>query len=134
MYDKGQKNEAIDIFMKTAIGTNYKEIIANVLPSNSFELAVADAKTFFHEEIPSMRSWTFTKTQTKDLINTPVLHIRGIQKARKISKEREELLKYWLPQTVNTSISNAPHMLQIPNTKEVIHLIKLFFQQQINIL
>ena len=104
MYDKGQKNEAIDIFMKTAIGTNYKEIIANVLPSNSFELAVADAKTFFHEEIPSMRSWTFTKTQTKDLINTPVLHIRGIQKSRKISKERGELLKYWLPQTVNASI------------------------------
>ena len=88
--------------MKSAIGTNYKEIIANVLPSNSFELAIADAKTFFHEVIPSMRSWTFTKIQTKDLVNTPVLHIRGIQKARKISKDREELLKYWLPQTVNT--------------------------------
>ena len=38
--------------MKTAIGTNYKEIITNVLPSNSFELAVLDAQTFFHEEIP----------------------------------------------------------------------------------
>ena len=88
MYDKGQKNEAIDIFMKTAIGTNYKEIIANVLPSNLFELAVVDEKTFFHEEIPSMKSWTFTKIQTKDLVHTPVLHIRGIQKTRKISEER----------------------------------------------
>jgi hypothetical protein len=74
--------------MKTAIGTNYKEIIANVLPSNSFELAVVDAQTFFDEEIPSMKSWTFTKTQTKDLVHTPVLHIRGIQKTRKISEER----------------------------------------------
>lgn len=129
MYDKGQKNEAIDVFMKTAIGTNYKEIIANVLPSNSFELAVLDAQTFFHEEIPSMKSWTFTKTQTKDLVHTPVLHIRGIQKTRKISEEREELLNYWLPQTVTTSISNAPHMLQITNTKEVVQLIELFFQK-----
>jgi pimeloyl-ACP methyl ester carboxylesterase len=34
MYDRGKKIEAIDIFMKTAICTNYKEIIANVLPSN----------------------------------------------------------------------------------------------------
>ncbi len=99
------------------------------MPSNSFELAVADAKTFFHEEIPSMRSWRFTKTQTKDLVHVPILHIRGIQKTRKISEEREELLNYWLPQTVTTSISNAPHMLQITNTQEVIHLIKLFFQQ-----
>jgi pimeloyl-ACP methyl ester carboxylesterase len=65
MYDKGHKKEAIDIFMKKAIGSNYKETIANVLPSNSFELAITDAKTFFHEEIPSMKLWTFTKTKPK---------------------------------------------------------------------
>ena len=40
MYNKEQKNEdkkneAIDIFMKIAIGTNYIDIITNVLPSNS---------------------------------------------------------------------------------------------------
>ena len=35
MYDNGQKKEDIDIFMKNAIGSNYKEIITNVLPSNS---------------------------------------------------------------------------------------------------
>ena len=76
-----------------------------------------------------MKSWTFTKTQTRDLVHTPVLHIRGMQKMRKTSEEREELLNYWLPQTVTTSISNAPHMLQITNTKEVVQLIALFFQR-----
>jgi hypothetical protein len=76
-----------------------------------------------------MKSWTFTKTQAKDSVHVPVLHIRGIQKTRKISEEREELLRYWLPQTVTRSISNAPHMLQITNTKEVVYLIKLFFQE-----
>jgi hypothetical protein len=89
MYDKGQKNEAIEVFMKTAIGTNYKDILANILPLNSFELAVVDAQTFFHEEIPSMKSWRFTKTQTKDLVHIPVLHIRGIQKSRKIVKREK---------------------------------------------
>ncbi len=53
--------------MKKAIGSNYKETIANVLPLNSFDLAITDAKTFFHEEIPSMKLWTFTKNQAKDL-------------------------------------------------------------------
>ena len=62
-------------------------------------------------------------------MHTPVLHIRGMQKMRKTSEEREELLNYWLPQTVTTSISNAPHMLQITNTKEVVQLIALFFQR-----
>ena len=79
--------------------------------------------------MPSMKSWTFTKIQTKDLLHIQVLHIRGIQKPRKISKERKKLLNYWLPQTGTTSISNAPHMLQITNTKEVVQAIKLFFQQ-----
>ena len=83
MYNKGQKNEAIDVFMKIVIGTNYKEIITNVLPSNSFELAVLDAQTFFHEEIPSMKSWTFTETQTKDLVHTPVLHAEEYKRPEK---------------------------------------------------
>lgn len=82
MYDKGQKNEAIDVFMKTAIGTNYKEIIANVLASHSFELAVVDAQTFFHEEIPSIKLWRFTKTQTKDLVHIPVLHMRNTKEQK----------------------------------------------------
>ncbi len=126
MYDKGQKNEAIDIFMKKAIGYNYKEIISNVLPSNSFELAITDANTFFHEEIPFMKAWRFTKNQAKDLLQKKVLHIRGMQVARKISKDREDLLTYWLPQTMTISIPNAPHMIQITNPKEVVKIMNLF--------
>jgi pimeloyl-ACP methyl ester carboxylesterase len=126
MYDKGHKKEAIDIFMKKAIGSNYKETIANVLPSNSFELAITDAKTFFHEEIPSMKLWTFTKNQAKDLLHKKVLHIRGLQKMRKTSKDREDLLNYWLPQTMTISIPNAPHMIQITNPKEVVQTINSF--------
>jgi pimeloyl-ACP methyl ester carboxylesterase len=128
MYDKGEKDEAIDIFMKNAIGSNYKDIIANVLPSNSFELAVVDAKTFFYEEIPSMKLWTFTKNQAKGLLYKNVLHIRGMQKTRKIGKEREDLLNNWLPQTIITTIPNAPHMVQITNPKEVVQAMNLFLQ------
>jgi pimeloyl-ACP methyl ester carboxylesterase len=128
MYSKGQKNEAIDIFMKKAIGSNYKEIISNLLPSNSFELAITDAKTFFYEEIPFMKSWTFTKNQAKDLLHKKVLHIRGMQKLRKISKDREDLLTCWLPQTMTISIPNAPHMIQITNPRETVHAMNKFLQ------
>ena len=69
LYDKWQKNEAIDIFMHNAIGSDYKETISKVLPSDAFELAVKDAKTFFHEEIPFMKTWTFTNNHAKKLLN-----------------------------------------------------------------
>jgi pimeloyl-ACP methyl ester carboxylesterase len=126
LYDKERKNEAIDIFMKNAIGPNYKEMISKVLPSDAFELAVKDAKTFFHEEIPFMKTWTFTNNQAKKLLNKKILHIRGEKKSRKINKDREELLNYWLPQTITTSIPNAPPMIQITNSKQVIHIINKF--------
>lgn len=73
-----------------------------------------------------MKSWTFTKNQAKDLLHKKVLYVRGIQKSRKISKDREDLLNYWLPQTMTVSIPNAPHMLQIINPKEVVQAIYLF--------
>ena len=130
MYDKGQKNETIEIFMKNTIGSNYKEIISNLLPSNSFELAIKDANTFFYEEIPFMKSWIFTKNQAKDLLNKKVLHIRGDAKSRKITKDREDLLCYWLPRTMTRSIPNAPHMIQLTNPKEVVEAINKFLQNQ----
>ena len=35
-----------------------------------------------------MKAWIFTKNQAKDLLDEKVLHIRGMQKARKISREK----------------------------------------------
>ena len=75
-----------------------------------------------------MKSWAFTKNQSKDLLHKKVLHIRGMQQSRKISKDREDLLTCWLPQTMTISIPNAPHMIQITNPKEVVHAMNKFLQ------
>lgn len=37
--------------MDNAIGSDYKETLSNVLPSDAFELAIRDAKTFFMKKI-----------------------------------------------------------------------------------
>jgi hypothetical protein len=73
-----------------------------------------------------MKLWAFTKYQAKDLRHKKVLHIRGLQKTRKTSKEREDLLNYLLPQTMTISIPNAPHMIQITNPTEVSQAINSF--------
>lgn len=96
-----------------------------------FELAITDAKTFFYQEIPFMKSWVFTKNQVKDLQDKKVLHIKGDTKSRKISKDREDredLLSYWPPQNLTISILNAPHMIQITNPKEVVYAMNRFLQ------
>jgi hypothetical protein len=44
------------------------------------------------------------------------------------SKEREEKIISWLPQTRSIVIEDAPHMLQITNTKEVARYISEFIK------
>ena len=51
---------------------------------------------------------------------------KRIEKTRKTSKDSEDLLNYWLPQTMTIPIPNAPHMIQITNPKEVVQTINSF--------
>ena len=68
------------------------------------------------------------KNQAKELPHKKILHIRGRQNSRKISKDMEDLLNYWLPQTITTSIPDASHMIQITNPKEVVQTINVFLK------
>ena len=58
IYKKGNRYEAIDNFMKTTIGLDYPDLIDKMLPDNAFDQDVIDAKTYFYDEIPAMKSWT----------------------------------------------------------------------------
>jgi hypothetical protein len=56
MYDKVHGSEAIDNFLKITIGLVYRNLIDKMLPANEFDHAVIDAKNFFYDEIPAMKS------------------------------------------------------------------------------
>ena len=49
----------IDDFLKARFGANYRPQLDRVLPG-SFAQAVADAATWFEQEIPGLRAWTST--------------------------------------------------------------------------
>jgi len=56
MYDKVYRSESLDNFLKITIGLDYRNLIDKMLPANAFDLAEIDAKTFFYDEIPAMKS------------------------------------------------------------------------------
>jgi hypothetical protein len=56
MYDKVIGSEAINNFLKITIGLVYRNLIDKMLPANEFDHAVIDAKNFFYDEIPAMKS------------------------------------------------------------------------------
>src|SRR5262245_58664138 len=85
-YDAGDKVEAVVKFIKSTIGLDYGNII--LLPRNAFDMAVRDAQTFFHYEVPAMETWPVSRyselsnisPMTKEVfasIKQPVLYVRG---------------------------------------------------------
>ena len=125
-YEKGNRSKAIDIFMKATIGSKYRNLIEEILPSNAFDLAVADAKTYFYHEIPAMKSWQINEEDMKKIMQKPVLYIRGSDSGKR-SLERQQMVLKLLPQTKVVVIDKAKHMMQIANPIDVARHLANFF-------
>ncbi len=52
-----EQNKKIVVFKKSNIRLDYSNVIKQQLPHNALDMAVNDAYTFFHYEIPALESW-----------------------------------------------------------------------------
>ena len=146
LYDKGQKQKAIDIFMRTTIGNDYLRLMEERLPVDAYDLAVIDAKTYFHYEIPSMKAWKLPFSLNANIPNIdnnnnsfnlnaerpfskPVLYARGADSGQR-AKEREQVISNLFPNTKILVVENAKHMLQIMNPSKVAEGIATILENQ----
>jgi 3-oxoadipate enol-lactonase len=65
----------IDDFLKQRFGAEYRAHLDRVLPG-TFAQAVADAGTWFEQEIPGLQAWTFEEYEAQR-ITQPVLAVLG---------------------------------------------------------
>jgi pimeloyl-ACP methyl ester carboxylesterase len=124
-YQRGDVAGAIDSFLSLVNGPDYRAIIDSALPIGAFDLAVRDAETLFHSELPAMQNWSFTRAHGGS-IRQPVLSVLG-ERSAPVFKEVHELLKDWIPQTEKLLIPRATHGLQIMNPAAVADGLNSFF-------
>jgi pimeloyl-ACP methyl ester carboxylesterase len=62
MYEAGDKMGAVDSFLQTVVGPEYRNVLDRVLPG-AFAQAAADADTFFRVELPALQQWSFTQAE-----------------------------------------------------------------------
>jgi pimeloyl-ACP methyl ester carboxylesterase len=123
----GHPAEAIDGFLQMAAGPSYRASLDQKIPG-AFEQAVADADTFFCQELPALRQWSFTR-EDASRINQPVLAVAG-EKSREVSQiwpERQDLLLAWLPQAEPFVLAGATHLLQVENPRDLAEALAAFF-------
>jgi pimeloyl-ACP methyl ester carboxylesterase len=127
LYRDGDKAAAVDTFMRAVAGANYRASADRVLPG-AFDQAVADADTFFGQELPALREWTFGPTEAAR-IKQPVLLVMG-GKSHEVSpvwQQRQDLLIAWMSNAEPFLLDGATHMLHLENARGLAERLGAFF-------
>jgi hypothetical protein len=74
-YRTGDNAGAVDTWMRGVFGPAYRAVMEKVLP-DAFDQAVADVDTFFAQEIPAVREWSFGR-ETAARVTRPALAVPG---------------------------------------------------------
>ena len=102
-------------------------MLDQVLPG-AFEQAVADADTFFGQELPAVQQWSFTREDARR-ITQPVLAAVGAksQELDPIWGERQDLLLSWLPDAEPFVLPGTTHLMQVQNPRGMAEGLATFF-------
>jgi pimeloyl-ACP methyl ester carboxylesterase len=127
LYRAGDKAGAVDTFLRGVCGPGYRAVLDQALP-DAFDQHVADADTFFSQELPALQQWSFTREEARR-ITQPVLAVIGAksQELDPIWGERQELLLAWLPNAEPFVLSDATHLLQVQNPRGMAEGLATFF-------
>lgn len=127
LYRAGDKAGAIDTFLRGVCGPGYRAVLDRMLPG-AFDQHVADADTFFEQELPALQQWSFRQEDAKRIIQ-PVLAVVSARSLEldPIWGERHQLLLDWLPNVNSFVLPDATHLLQIENPRGMAEGLAGFF-------
>ncbi len=129
LYHAGEVAAAVDTFMRAVAGPNYRRTVDEVLP-HAFAQAVADADTFFEQELPAVQQWSFSRADAKR-IRQPVLAVLGARSdsVSPIWQQRQNLLTTWLPNVQPFVLPNATHLLHLQQPRELAERLATFLAE-----
>jgi 3-oxoadipate enol-lactonase len=118
-YAAGDQETAFTVFMCAVSGLEWgacRRAIENRNPG-AVQRAIEDADTLFGVELPAVGSWTFGASQAA-AIAQPVLSVRGSD-TEPLWIEIARLLASWLPNSEESVIAGARHLLHMERPRAV---------------
>jgi pimeloyl-ACP methyl ester carboxylesterase len=127
VWRKGDKAGAVDGFMRMVSGPAYRAAFERALPG-AFERGVADAETFFGQELPALAQWQLTR-EDAGRIAQPVLAVMGAKspEVSPIWTARQQLLMTSLPKAEGYVLPDATHLLHVQNPRAMAQALADFF-------
>lgn len=126
LYRDGDKAAAVDTFMRAVAGPDYRACIDRILPA-AFDQAVADADTFFGQELPAIQQWTFGPDEAARIVQRVLLVMGGrSHEVSPVWQLRQNLLTAWLDNAEPFLLDGATHMLHLQNTRGMAERLAAF--------
>ena len=127
-YASGDKAGAVALFLQGVCGPQMQEVADQALPSGAYDLATADADTFFLVEGPALREWQFGPAEAAH-ITQPVLLVLGTDSdaVTPMFGEMNAALAEWLPHAEPVTLPGVTHALQMMNPAGTADLLAAFF-------
>jgi pimeloyl-ACP methyl ester carboxylesterase len=113
--------------MRGVAGPDYRGTLDRVLPG-AFDDAVADADTFFGQELPAVGGWSFGPAEAKR-IQQPALVVLG-GRSHEVTPaygRRTALLLDWLPDATRYVLPDATHLMHLQNPIAMAERLAGFF-------
>jgi len=126
----GNKAAAVDGFMRMVSGPAYRASFEEAMPG-SFDRGVADADTFFGQELPAIQQWQLAREDARR-ITQPVLAVVGEEstKVSPIWNERQQLMLAWLQNVEGFVLPGTTHLLHVQNPRGMAEALASFFARQ----
>ena len=125
-YRAGDRPGAVHLWMRGVAGADYQQSLERMLP-RGFAQAVADAPTFFEQELPAVQKWSFGADDART-IDHPVLAVIGGRspEVSPVWEERQALLLEWFPHAEPFVLDGATHMLHLQNPRGMAEALAAF--------
>jgi len=127
-YTAGDAAGAVEDFMGLVGGDEWETIVERTVPGGA-EQAKRDARTWFEVELPATERWAFDADKAAR-ISQPILCVSGTESGPFFDEGRQ-LLHSWLPQTEDLSVTDANHLLQMQDPRQVAEGIASFLARQV---
>ena len=123
----GDKASAVDGFMRMVSGPAYRAPFDRALPG-AFERGLADADTFFNQELPAIQQWQLAPDDARR-ITQPVLAVMGAKspEVSPIWSARQQWLLHSLPNAESFVLPDATHLLHVQYPRAMAQALAAFF-------
>jgi pimeloyl-ACP methyl ester carboxylesterase len=129
-YAMGDKEGAVDAFLRGVCSPDYRPLLDRVLGPAAFQQAVTDADTFFGAEAPAGMQWQWDQVDPS-LLSQPLLAVVGADSdtVSSVSKEGHQALLRRFPQAEPYVLPGATHLLQLQNAEDLGATLTDFFDR-----